>query len=123
MYLCQVQNHTQEAINGGIEHDATHHCRHRRWRGRVRFGQPHMQWKQTGLGAEAEHCKQERDRRPERRQRLGAHVREGVVAGIGLQDAKAQQDRDRPDVCHGDVQVAGAANLRDAVVGGHQEER
>jgi hypothetical protein len=42
---------------------------------------------------------------------LRAHVGEGVVAGVGLQHAEAQQDGDGADARHRDVQVAGAAHL------------
>ena len=49
---------------------------------------------------------------PERGQGLGPHVGEGVVAGVGLQDAEAQQDADRADVSHQEVEVAGARGFR-----------
>ena len=58
-----------------------------------------------------------------RRQVLRAHVGERVVAGVGLQHAEAQQDRDRADVRDQQVEVAGALDLGDAVVGGDEEER
>ena len=47
----------------------------------------------------------------------GAHRVERVVAAAALQHAEAQQDRDRADVRDQQVQEAGAADLRDAVVG------
>ena len=56
-------------------------------------------------------------------ERLRAHVGEGVVAGVGLQHAEAHQDADRADVRHQQVEIAGAPDLGDAVVGRDQEER
>ena len=76
-----------------------------------------------GLRAEAEQREQERHRGPERRQVLRAHVGEGVVAGVRLQHAEAQQDADRADVRDQQVEVAGAADLGDAVIGDDEEER
>ncbi len=57
------------------------------------------------------------------RQRARAHRVEREQPGAALQDAEAQQDRDRADVRHQQVQEAGAADLRNAVLGGHQEVR
>ena len=82
-----------------------------------------MQRQDAGLGAEAEEREQERHRTPERRELLRAHVGEGVVAGVGLQHAEAEQDADGADVRDEQVEVAGTPDLRDAVVCGDQEER
>ena len=89
----------------------------------MRFGQPHMQGHDAGLGAKAKNRQQKRHRGPERRQGLLPHVGETVVAGVGLQHAKAQQDGDGAKARHRDVKVASAAHLGDAVVGGDQEVR
>ncbi|MCY1227242.1 hypothetical protein D9M72_395050 [compost metagenome] len=88
----------------------------------MRLRQPDVQRQDAGLGAESEQREQETGGGPERRQRLGAHVGKRIVAGIGLQHAKAQQNRNRPDARHRDVEIAGGAHFGDAVVGGHQEE-
>jgi hypothetical protein len=76
-----------------------------------------------GLRTESEQGEQERHRAPERRQVLGAHVGEGVVAGVGLQHAEAEQDGDRADVGDQQVQVSGLPDLGDPVVGDDEEER
>jgi hypothetical protein len=121
LQLQQVKGHAQHAVDGGVEHDPAHQCRNGRRRGRVRFGQPHMQRQDAGLGAKAEHRQQETHRSPEGRQRLRAHIGKGVVARIGLQHAKTQQDGDGAHARHRDVQVARAAHFGDAVVGGDEE--
>ena len=55
--------------------------------------------------------------------RTAAHAGEGVVAAAALQHAETQQDPDRADVRDQEIQEAGTANLRDAMVGRHQEVR
>jgi hypothetical protein len=62
-------------------------------------------------------------RRPERRQFLGAHVGKGVVAGIRLKNAEAQQDADGADMRDQQIEVAGTLDLDDAMIGGNEKER
>ncbi len=76
----------------------------------MRFGKPDVQRHDAGLRAEAEQGEQEGDRAPERREVLGTHVGEGVVAGVALQHAEAEQDADRADV--GDQQVEDSPRWR-----------
>ena len=52
-----------------------------------------------------------------------AHRAEGVVAAAALQHAEAEQDRQGADVRDQQVEKAGAADLGNAVIGRHQEER
>jgi hypothetical protein len=40
-----------------------------------------------------------------------------VVAGIGLQQAETQQERQRADMGDQEVEVSGSTDLRDAVIG------
>ena len=55
------------------------------------------------------------------RQRARAHGVEREQPGAALQDAEAQQDGDRADVRHQQVEEAGAADLGDAVLRRDQE--
>ena len=119
----QVEVHPHQAVDRGLQHHPAHERRYGRGRGGVRFGKPDVQRKDSRLGAEAEERQQERAGGPERREVLRAHVGEGVVAGVGLQHAEAEQDRDGADVRDEQVEVAGAPDLGDAVVGRDQEER
>ena len=90
----------------------------------MRLGQPDVQRQDAGLGAEAEQREEERDASATRRRSVHrAHRAERVVAAAALQHAEAEQDRDRADVRDQQVEEAGAADLRDAVVGGDEEER
>ena len=89
----------------------------------MRLGQPDMQGQQTCLGTKTKHRQTEGHRAPERCQVLLAHVGKGVVSGVGLQQAKTQQDTQGTNVRHQHVDVASAANLGNAVVGQHQKER
>ncbi len=117
----QVERHPQHAVDGGLQHDAAHERRHGRRCGRVRLREPDVQWQEPGLGAESEQREQEGGGCPGSRQRARAHGVEREQPGAALQDAEAQQDGDGTDVCHEQVQESRAANLRDAVLGGHQE--
>ena len=81
-----------------------------------------VQRQEPRLGAEPEEREAEGARGPEGRQRLRAHVGEGVVAGVGLEHPEAEQDGDRAHVGDQQVQEPGAADLGDAVVGGDEEE-
>ena len=120
--LQDLEADAQDPVDRRLQHHAAHQRRHRRRRRGVRFRQPDVQRQHAGLGAEAEQRQQERGRRPERRQVLRAHVGERVVAGVGLQHAEGEQDAERADVRDEQVEVAGAADRRDRVVRGHQEE-
>ena len=61
--------------------------------------------------------------RPRAGQHDRAHRAERVVAAAALQHAEAEQDRDRADVRDQQVEESRAADLRNAVIGRHQEER
>ena len=100
-----------------------HHRRDRRRRRGMRFGQPYMQRHHAGLGAESEQGQQKRRTGPARCQRRRAHRLEGHVPAATLQHAETQQQRQRADVRHQQVQEAGAADLRQPVLRGHQEVR
>jgi len=123
LHMQQVERDPQHAVHGRFQHHPAHERRDRRRRRRMRLGQPDVQRHQAGLGAEPEQRQQERHRGPERRVLLRPHVGEGVVAGVGLQYAEAQQDADGPDVRDQQVEVAGPADLGQPVVGDDQEER
>ena len=119
----QVEGDAQQAVDRGLQHDAAHQRRDGRRRGRMRLRQPDVQRQQAGLGAEAEQREEEGDARPRAGQHHRAHRAERVVAAAALQHAEAQQDGDGADVRDQQVEKAGAADFRDAVVGGDEEER
>ena len=119
----QVERDAQQAVDRGLQHDAAHQRGHRRRRGGMRLGQPDVQRQQARLGAEAEQREEERGARPRAGQSHRAHRRERVVAAAALQHAEAEQDRDGADVRDQQVQEAGAADLRNPVFGGDEEER
>ncbi len=119
----EVEGNAHHAVDRGLQHHAAHQRRDRRRSGGVRFGKPHVQRQDAGLGAEAEEREEKRGRSPERRQVLRAHVGKGVVARVRLQHAEAQQDGDRADVRDQQVEVARALDFGNAMVGRHEEER
>ena len=123
----QVEGNPEYAVDRGLEHDPAHHRRNRRRGGRVRLGQPDVQRQQACFGAEAEQGEGERGAGPEGAVLGVAHVGESVAGDTfvspALQHAEAEQDADRADMSDQEIEIAGAADLGDAVVGGDQEER
>ena len=87
------------------------------------LGQPDVQRQHARLGAEAEQGQAEGGAGPPAGMGLGAHAGEGVVAAAPLEHAEGQQDADGADMGYQQVEVAGAADLREAVIRGDQEER
>ena len=119
----QIETDPQHAVDRHLEHQATHHRRHRRWRGRMGFRQPHMQGHQARLGTETEQGQQEGCRGPGRRQGGRTHRVERHQPAAAVQHTEAKQQRQCPHVRHQQVQEAGALDFRDTVLGGHQEVR
>ena len=117
----QIEGDPQQAVDRGLEHQAAHHRGDRRGRRGMRFRQPHMQRHQAGLGAEAQQREQERGAGPEGREPGAAHRVERELPASALQHAEAEQDADRADVRHQEVEEASAADFRNAVLRRHQE--
>src|SRR5579864_9452783 len=80
-----------------------------------------MQWEDARLCAEAKQRQQECDGCPEYVEMLLTHVGKRIVAGIGLQQAETQQERQRADMGDQEVEVSGPTDLRDAVIAHYKE--
>jgi hypothetical protein len=119
----QVEGDPEHAVDRRLEHHAAHEGGYGRRRRRMCLGQPHVQRQEPGLGPEAEQRQAEGPGRPRRRQVCGAHRIEGELPCAALQHAEAEQDRHGAHVRDQQVQESGAADLRDAVLGGDEEVR
>ena len=76
---------------------------------------------EDGLGTEAEQREQKGAGGGARTQVHRTHRRETPVSALGMQQTEAQQDRKRAAMRHQQVQKTRAADLREAVLGRHQE--
>ena len=85
------------------------------------FRQPRMYWHQTGLHAEAEEGECKGNGRPERCERCRTHCIESEIAAKAGEHAKSEQDGERTDVCHEQVQKTGAPVGRILVLVGDEE--
>ena len=83
--------------------------------------QPHVQRHQPGLGAGAQEGKDQDDGR--KSAAAGAHVCERVAARAAGQQAEGQQQRERAEARHQDVDVARAGILGIMMVRHHQRPR
>lgn len=86
------------------------------------LGEPNVKRQHACLGTEAQHRQEKGRRPPEGRQQLSPHVVEGVVPGVGLEDAKGQENGDGADVGDKKIEESRLPDFRHAVVGGHQEK-
>ena len=87
----------------------------------MRLGQPHVQGHETRLRPKPGKREKKRRRRPGGRQVRRAHRIEGELPTAALQHAEGEQDRDRSQMSHEQVDEAGATDLGDAVLRGHEE--
>ena len=79
-----------------------------------------MQRHDAGLGAGSDQREDERQRAERRRRMRGAHLRESVEAVRAGQEAEGEQQRERAEARHHQIDVAGAHVFRDARVRHHQ---
>ena len=117
----QVKTNSQHSVHGDLEHDAAHESRNRRRCGRMRLGQPDMKRDQPGLGPKAEQSKHKRCRSPGRRQVGQSHCLKGELPASALHDTEAEQNRQRTNVRHQQVNEPRAADIRYPVICDYQE--
>ena len=89
----------------------------------MRLGQPHVQRHQSRLGPEAKQRQQKCGRSPERRERGVAHRVERELPASALQHPKAEQNAQRADVRHQQIEEARATNLRNTMLRSDQKIR
>ena len=87
----------------------------------MRFRKPHVHRHQACFRTEPEQREQKGDRSPCRIELRCAHGIESELPTAALQDAEAQQDGNCADVSDEQVEKAGAANFRNAMLRRDQE--
>ena len=105
----QIEDDAHEAVDRDLGHDAAHQRRDVARRGRMGERQPDMQRHEAGLRAGAEQHQTEHER-GERRRRDGCSriAVEGVAAVGPGEQAEGEQQRERAEARHDQIDVAGA---------------
>ena len=114
----EVEDDADEAVDGDLGHHPAHQRRDVAGRGRVGERQPDMQRHQARLRAGAEED-QDQDQSGERGGRA-AHLGERVSAAAAGEQSEGEQQAERAEARHDDVDVAGAPVLGIAVMRHHQ---
>ena len=89
----------------------------------MRFGQPDMHWHESRLGPKTEKRKCECNGCPERRQGSTAHRIQRELPTSTLHYAEAEQDTNRAEVRHQQIEKSCAPDFRDPVLRGDEEVR
>ena len=109
----QIEHDADEAVDRDLGHHAAHQRRDMAGRGRMRERQPDMQRHQAGLRAGADQREDQHQRgEPGGRMRRADGV-EGVVAVRAGEQAEGEQQRERAEARHHQIDVAGAQVLAD----------
>jgi len=119
----EIESDADEAVDRDLGHDPAHQRRDVARRGRMRERQPYVQRHDPGFRSGAD---QREDKRQHSHQRGGmrrAHLRECIKAVRPGQQAEAEQQRERAEARHNQVDVAGAHIVGHAMVRHHQRPR
>ena len=101
----QVEHDAHEGVDGDLGHDAAHQRGNVAGGCRMRERKPDVQRHQPGLGAGAEQGQAEHQRSDRRRSVQHAHVREGVAAAGAGQQTEGQQQGERAEARHDQIDV------------------
>jgi hypothetical protein len=119
----EVEHDANEAVDRDLGHDPAHQRRNVAGGGRMRERQPDVQRHQAGLGAGADERKDQNGGRERRRGMAVADVAEGISAVRSRQQSEGEQQRERPEARHDQVDVSRTNVVGDAVVRHHQRPR
>ena len=114
----QVEDDGHEAVHGDLGHHAAHQGGDVAGGSRVGQRQPHVQRHQSGLGPGADQHEDQDDAGEGRRG--GPDLGEGIAATTAGEQAEGQQQRERAEARHDDVDVTCAPVLGIGVVRHHQ---
>ena len=119
----QIEHDADEAVDRDLGHHAAHQRRDMARRRRMRERQPDMQRHEAGLGAGADQ-RQDQGKRAEHRGRVRrAHLREGVEPVGPREQAEGEQQSQRAEARHDQIDVAGADIVGHAMVRHDQRPR
>jgi hypothetical protein len=116
----EVEHDPNETVNGDLGHHAAHQSRDMAGSGRMREGQPGVQWYESGLRAGTEQHQQQDQRAGGRGRMHRAHLRKAVKAVRTGQQPECQQQSERTETRHQQINVAGAHIFRHAMMRDHQ---
>ena len=119
----EIEDDAHEAVDGDLGHHAAHQRRDVARRRRMRERQPDMQRHDAGLRAGADQRQDQGQRAERRRGMRGAHLREGIKAVGPGEQAEGEQQSERAEARHHQIDVAGAHVVGHAVVRHHQRPR
>jgi len=116
----QVEHDARETVDGDLGHDAAHQRGYMAWRRGVGKGQPHMQRHEPRLGARADQHQHQHHRRDSRRGRRLTDRLELVSARRTGEQAEGEEQGERAEARHQQVQIARRGVARPAVMRHHQ---
>ena len=119
----QFKDDPDEAIDGDFRHHPAHERGDMARRRGVGERQPHVQRHDPSFRAGADQRQQEREAGHAGRRAGRAHRVKGVAAGGAREQGEGQQQRERAETRHHDIDVAGARVVVLAMVGHHQRPR
>ena len=113
----QIEGNADETVDRDLGHHAAHQRRHVARRGGMGERQPDVERIQAGLGARARQRQREDDAGQRRRRDVSAHRRERIAARRTGQQREGEQQRQRAEARHDNVdepgpRVAGVAVAR-----------
>ena len=103
----QIEHDANEAVDRDLGHDTAHQRGHVARRGGMGERQPDMQRHQAGLGAGAEQHQNQHQCRRIGRMLRGANGCKSVVSRRSRQQAEREQQRERAEACHHQIDVTG----------------
>ena len=112
----QIEHDANEAVDRDLGHDAAHQRGHVARRGRMGERQPDMQRHQARLGTGAEQHQDQHQRRRIGRVLRGADGCKSVVSRRPRQQAEGEQQRERAEACHHEIDIAGLGVARLAMM-------
>ena len=102
----QVEDDPDEAIDGDFGHDAAHEGRNMTWRRRMSEWQPYVERNKAGLGTCAEQYESQDSGGDELGWLGSTHRVESVISARSRQQAESQQQRQRTEARHDEINVS-----------------
>ena len=119
----EFEDDAHEAVDGDFGHHAAHQRGDVARRRRMRERQPDVQRHDAGLRAGADQSEDQHQRAERGGWMRGAHLRERVKAVGAGEQAEGEQQSERAEARHDQIDVAGAHVLGHAMVRHHQRPR
>ena len=116
----QIEHDPDEAVDGDLGHHPAHQRRDMARRRRMRQRQPDVERHEARFRARTDQRKQQHQGACDRIRMVPAHRRERIAAVGPCQQTERQQQRQRAEARHDEIDEARAGVLRRAVVRHHQ---